>query len=388
MRAIGAPGFAGPCVADPNEERWRQAMRNDMVSPQMRNWPQAEERVVSMRSSTPPPNLGTRWELRTPAIASSASMLVPLPNSPFAPPRHAMPHVPIAVPVSPVIAHSAEQSCVPNGGMRAWPGEVSVVEPAVFVGPAASAAATGTVLAHGPLRKASRAPSPSPMRSQASVRLPTGELEQAGGTEGVHLRLEWNRASAAVDQVLRGPADHILNDPGVAQCRLCRSTLTGNIVVDEQVVANHRLVAAMDHAWATTERFHEQRGDIRHRAYQKRKEVEELTRLVDQLRSEFPERVHSYVMRSLAKPRERQNALRKEMDALQSESLSSFPGISPGARGRAPSPAPAVDAPQLRLHPDGEWDHYCHSVKARVAEASPELKMKSFEPIAVRTQSC
>lgn len=215
-----------------------------------------------------------------------------------------------------------------------------------------------------------RVASPAISRSNANDPVLSGV---GGGADGARVRSEWQQASATVDEMLRGSANAILNDPGRAQCRLCQCTLTGNVVIDERVVANHRLVVAMDHAWTTCERFHEERGRLRKQAMEKRRQLEDMRRLVDDLRAEFPEQVHSYVMRSLAPVRERQVALKDELDAVHTESLSGFPGISPTAVGRAPVLYAPPPAPKLDLHPDGEWDRYCESVQARIAKiAAPE----------------
>ena len=67
-----------------------------------------------------------------------------------------------------------------------------------------------------------------------------------GSSDGARIRMDLQKSSSTIDQVLRGPADKILQDSSRAECRLCGGSLTGHILVDEQVVANGRLVCAMD----------------------------------------------------------------------------------------------------------------------------------------------
>lgn len=220
-----------------------------------------------------------------------------------------------------------------------------------------------------------------PISSHGNLLLPSGSTEPSGGgIQGAQLRLNWQKASALVDQVLRGPADEILADPRRAQCRLCRSTLSGQILTDEQVIANHRLVVAMDHAWSACEHFHEISGELRHVALARRQEVEELLRVLDQLRTEFPEQVRSYILRALAPSRERVALLRKQLQNMELEGLDRLPGISdlpPARRLGSPQTPPVCfdrtggEMPELALHADGEWLRFCDSARARIDRIAP-----------------
>merc|ERR1719375_933082 len=65
----------------------------------------------------------------------------------------------------------------------------------------------------------------------------------------IKVQKEWEEVSTVADGILRGPVDHLLQEPERARCRLCGQSLTGNLVCDQHIVGNHRLVQTMDFAW-------------------------------------------------------------------------------------------------------------------------------------------
>jgi hypothetical protein len=81
-------------------------------------------------------------------------------------------------------------------------------------------------------------------------------------------------------------------------------------------VGNHRLVSGMDFAWAVSERFCRDKGEMQRSALAKRRHLEEVQGLAGQLRAELPSQVHGYVMRTLNEPREKLLKLRQQLEDL------------------------------------------------------------------------
>lgn len=206
-------------------------------------------------------------------------------------------------------------------------------------------------------------------KAGAPVRAP------GGGVDGARIRLEWQETSAVVDRVLRGPADQLLQDSTRIQCRLCGGTLTGNLHVDELVVANGCLVCAMDHAWAACERLHGERGALKRRALESRHALEELQQLVQEVRRELPEQVHKYVMRVIAPSRDRIVCLQRDLGALKAEGSDAIwaregscisPLLPPSREGAHSGLASAVALGETTPQADAEWTRFQASIKTRV----------------------
>merc|ERR1719506_2016823 len=132
----------------------------------------------------------------------------------------------------------------------------------------------------------------------------------------IRVQKEWEEVSTVADGILRGPVDHLLQEPERARCRLCGQSLTGNLMVDQNIVGNHRLVQCMDFSWQVCERFCRDKGEMQRRALAKRRHLEEVQGLAGQLRSELPSQVHGYVMRTLNEPREKLARLKQQLEDL------------------------------------------------------------------------
>lgn len=132
----------------------------------------------------------------------------------------------------------------------------------------------------------------------------------------IRIQQEWEEVSTVADGILRGPVDHLLREPERARCRLCGQSLTGNLVVDQNIVGNNRLVQCMDFAWSVCERFCRDKGEMQRRALAKRRHLEEVQGLAGALRAELPSQVHGYVMRTLNEPREKLCKLRQQLEDL------------------------------------------------------------------------
>lgn len=200
----------------------------------------------------------------------------------------------------------------------------------------------------------------------------------------IRIQKEWEEVSTIADGILRGPVDHLLREPERARCRLCGQSLTGNLVVDQNIVGNHRLVGCMDFAWTVCDRFCRDKGDTQQRALGKRRHLEEVQGLAGQLRAELPSQVHGYVMRTLNEPREKLNKLRQQL-----EDLNAVDGLGLGWS--------QAEIPEVELHEafvqqplDVLWHRFRESMERRVARLaiqgggdgsrSPSPSKEAFSP--------
>lgn len=187
----------------------------------------------------------------------------------------------------------------------------------------------------------------------------------------------WHDASDVVDGILRGPADHIMRDPDQARCRLCGQSLTGNMLADQNAVANHRLVTAMDYAWSICDKFYVEKAELQKRALAKRREVEDLAKLANALRAEYPAQVHGYVMRSMHEPRERLSRVRQEL-----EELHAVDGLGHGWEASAGiDTMSAVAQAVVGDNMDSQWLQYRESVDKRVALCSMQRGANAEVPL-------
>eukprot|EP00747_Dinoflagellata_sp_TGD_P184991 gnl/TRDRNA2_/TRDRNA2_41201_c0_seq1.p1 gnl/TRDRNA2_/TRDRNA2_41201_c0~~gnl/TRDRNA2_/TRDRNA2_41201_c0_seq1.p1 ORF type:complete len:398 (-),score=54.72 gnl/TRDRNA2_/TRDRNA2_41201_c0_seq1:101-1171(-) len=244
-------------------------------------------------------------------------------------------------------------------------------------------------------------------RAAADVRVrshsqpPSSEAQISEPFSGSQKRkAEWEKAAATVDEILRGPSDHLIQNPGQVQCRLCRKSLSGNIDGDQLLVANYRLVNAIDFAWVTAERLFQEKADVQQAALAKQRELEEMRKLVAHLRAEYPSRVHSYLMRSLNKPRERLAQLNEELQELRAaeQALGGEAWASQNLSAQTidnrsrPHPPPAAAA-AAALVEDAEWLHFRGEVGKQVTRWGINVPGKtshflvSAEPVKIQMAS-
>eukprot|EP00928_Gymnodinium_smaydae_P047073 TRINITY_DN31406_c0_g1_i1.p1 TRINITY_DN31406_c0_g1~~TRINITY_DN31406_c0_g1_i1.p1 ORF type:complete len:425 (-),score=97.11 TRINITY_DN31406_c0_g1_i1:112-1386(-) len=391
---VFAPPPAGPSGVSDREELLRQSLRDGIMEHRyhMRLMAEANEpvagtsaaavscpRALPLQSQRSAQSALASTQSHAPeawpaAAAAAASILSPAPLTAQGvglPGAAAV--APQPMPLPSCAGACAWPSIAPPGPATA---ELLASTPGPLVG---VAAATGVLASGPPCNHRWPVPCNGPPLPTAPAH---ASLESASGEhvspEAARLRLEWREAAARAEQILRGPTD-----PSLARCRLCGFACTGNLVVDEQVVANARLVRAMDHAWETCERRHQQRDQLRFRVLEKRKELAKMRELVGTLRKELPDQVHSFVMRSLAPSRERLHYLRRELGALQGadgfESAWSEGGL------HAPIPTHAGAAPRSAgtwtLQPDVAWARYRESVQARVGALPAALPPPQLAPV-------
>jgi len=178
----------------------------------------------------------------------------------------------------------------------------------------------------------------------------------------IRIQKEWEEVSTIADGILRGPVDHLLREPERARCRLCGQSLTGNLVVDQNIVGNHRLVGCMDFAWTVCERFCQEKGEMQQRALSKRRHLEEVQGLAGQLRAELPSQVHGYVMRTLNEPREKLAKLRQQL-----EDLNAVDGLGLGWSQAADVPEAELQEAMVSAPLDVLWHRFRESMERRVA---------------------
>jgi len=179
----------------------------------------------------------------------------------------------------------------------------------------------------------------------------------------MRIQQEWEEVSTVADGILRGPVDHLLRDPEGARCRLCGQSLTGNLVVDQNIVGNHRVVSCMDFAWAVSERFCRDKGEMQQRALNKRRHLQEVQGLAGALRAELPSQVHGYVMRTLNEPREKLMRLRQQL-----EDLNAVDGLGLGdgwSQGEVPQNE--IEEAFASQPMDSLWFRFRESMERRVA---------------------
>jgi len=200
----------------------------------------------------------------------------------------------------------------------------------------------------------------------------------------IRFRAEWEEASTNMDNILRGPADYVMQNPSAVQCRLCGNSLTGNIVADQHAVCNHRLVSAMDFSWETAERFFSHKTELQRQSLVKEEEVKELRNLIKHVRADYPVQVHAYVNRVLTAPRERIRRLQSELNDLKSienlsgylphwEDYSSHAGAGKHHAAHHSNTHPTADGLEPRQAPvpeDVEWSRFRESVDLMVKRYS------------------
>lgn len=209
---------------------------------------------------------------------------------------------------------------------------------------------------------------------------PVCAYADAADPVGIRVQQEWEEVSTVADGILRGPVDHILRDSERARCRLCGQSLTGNLVADQCIACNYRLVTAMDFAWAVCERFCHEKAELHKQALAKRRHLEEVRALAAQLREEMPSQVHGYVMRTINEPRDKLQKLRQELEDLHAIDGLGL-GWSENNRDEAAETV-AAEAIQGQI-PDVLWHRFCESVDRRVAR----LAVQGGSPTHTRPSS-
>lgn len=127
-----------------------------------------------------------------------------------------------------------------------------------------------------------------------------------------------------------------------ARCRRCgRSLLMNTSIKKDMALENAQLVQVLDSAWDSCARAYSQRAAVQRQAINKAREVEEMRRLVEQLRHEYPPQVQQFVQRAMGCQRERFSL--------------GFASSVPDIRGTT------------NIVVDTEWHNFCESVKHRVA---------------------
>lgn len=177
----------------------------------------------------------------------------------------------------------------------------------------------------------------------------------------------------AIESLLRGPAEHLLQDPSKITCRLCGHSLTGNIVADQLAVANYRLVGAMDLAWATAERFYHEKVDLQRQALAKQRDADTLRGLINELRAQYPSQVHAYVTRALSGPRERIARLQAELEELKDFENLGAAAEPPAQLVIASAPAPSAEATASGAVFDVDWGQFRENVELRISKSALAL---------------
>lgn len=190
---------------------------------------------------------------------------------------------------------------------------------------------------------------------------------------------DWRESTAVLDRMLHGPLDPHCLEPGRVRCRQCtQPLLLGNLVGDEMAVANHRLVSAMDFAWAVTERLYHQKAALEQKNFEVASKAANMRDMVNSLRSEFPGEVHGLVMRSLAEQNSKLERLREEVKILRE--LQDSPVFNQKVQQATEWELPKIAPKAMGPIDDEDWlrfrDTITHRANLALGEPRPLVKQR------------